>query len=127
MRSSNSRVKCSPAVGAAELAGVHGLIALGVLELFLDVRRQGHLAQALKHLEEYALIVETDYAVAALGDALDLGGELAAAEAQLHAGLGLASGTGQALPASLSQISQEQHFDGAAAFAGAEQPRGQDA
>ncbi len=47
---SSSGVKCRPAVGAAaEPASscVHGLVALGVVGSFVDVRRKGHLPRGL--------------------------------------------------------------------------------
>ena len=71
--------------GAAQLAGVHGLVALPVLQLRLDIRRQRHTSQALQHFEEYAVVLELDNAVSTLRDLKDLGFELAAAPtAGLH-------------------------------------------
>ena len=57
MRSSNSRSKCRPAVGAANCAvaaGVHGLIAFGVCRgcLPADIGRQGHFADAFEHARD---------------------------------------------------------------------------
>ena len=113
--------------GAAQLLGVDGLVALTVLEFGLDIRRERHFAQALEHLEEDAVILELDYPVAAFGDLDDLGLELAVAEHQLGARLGLAARAGQALPAPAAEVAQQQHLDSAAGFTRAEQPRGQDA
>ena len=49
----------------AVLARIHRLIARGVLQLFVYVRRQRHLAQRVQQFLEHALILEPDRAHAA--------------------------------------------------------------
>ena len=45
--------------------GVHRLVSLLILQLLLDIGRQGHFAETLQHLKEYPLIGEPHQAVAA--------------------------------------------------------------
>ena len=109
--------------GAAQLAGVHGLVALPVLQLRLDIRRQRHTSQALQHFEEYAVVLELDNAVSTLRDLKNFGFELAAAEDEARAGLGLASGAGHALPAPAAEVAQKQDFHRPAGLPSAHETR----
>ena len=45
--------------------GVHRLVSLLILQLLLDIGRQGHFAETLQHLKEYPLIGEPHQSVAA--------------------------------------------------------------
>ena len=108
---------------AAELAGINRLIALLILQLRLDIRRQRHFAQPLKHLQEDAVIVKL-HDLVAVGDCVDdRGGQLPVAKRERSAGLGLAARAGQALPLAVAEVAQQQHFDCTAGAAVAEQAR----
>ena len=109
--------------GAAELAGINRLIALLILQLRLDIRRQRHFAQPLKHLQEDAVIVKL-HDLVAVGDCVDdRGGQLPVAKRERSAGLGLAARAGQALPLAVAEVAQQQHFDCTARTPVAEQAR----
>ena len=56
--------------GAAELAGINRLIALLILQLRLDIRRQRHFSQPLEHLQKDAVIVKL-HDLVAVGDRVD--------------------------------------------------------
>ena len=97
--------------GAAKLAGIDRLVALLILQLCLDVRRQRHFAQPLEHLQKDAVIVKL-YDLVAVGDRIDdRGGELPVAKRERGAGLGLAARPGQALPLAVAKVAQQQHLD----------------
>ena len=109
--------------GAAKLAGIDRLVALLILQLCLDVRRQRHFAQPLEHLQKDAVIVKL-YDLVAVGDRIDdRGGELPVAKRERSAGLGLAARPGQALPLAVAKVAQQQHLDRTAGAAVAEQAR----
>ena len=71
---------CRRRGGAALLTRIDGLIARLVLELFMDIGRQGHLAQLVKYFLKHALVVESDPAAAVLNVADDLRAQEAAAK-----------------------------------------------
>ena len=81
----------------ARLAAVDRLIALGVLELLVDIRGEGHIADAGEDVLKRALIEEADDALTRLGDGEDFEGELIG-EVQLCAGAALAAGAHEDLP-----------------------------
>ena len=96
---------------AAELTGIDRLVALLILKLRLDIRRQRHFAQPLEHLKENALIVKL-HDLVAIGDRIDdRGSQFPVTERQRSAGLCLASRPGQALPFSVTEVAQQQHLD----------------
>ena len=95
--------------GAAHHLGVHGLIALTVLQLLLDIGWQRHFAQAIQRLQKDALVFEAHQAVAAGQFLRDLGSQLTVTEGELCA---LAH---QALPGLVAPVDQQQHLAGAAA------------
>ena len=99
--------------GGAGHPGVYRLVPLPVLELRLDIGRQGHPAQALQHLQEDALVGEADQAVAPLRLAHDLRRQLSA-EGDPSAGAQLLSGTDQALPGVLPPVDEQQDLAGPA-------------
>ena len=100
---------------AAQDLGVDGLIPLLVLQLLLDIGRQGHFAQVLQHLQEDALVVEAHHPVA-VGQLLHhLGGQFPVAEAQLRPCTHLPARAHQALPGLVAPVDQQQHLAGAAA------------
>ena len=110
----------------SHLTGVHRLIALRVLKLRLDVRRQRHLAKLLQQLQENALIVKPDQPVAALQSLGDLGGEESVAEGELCSRLHLLAWPDQALPCLVSLIIEEQYLRRTSAgLPVAQQPGGQ--
>ena len=112
--------------GGAHLPGVDGLVPLRVVELGLDIGRQGHFAQLLQLLQKDALIVKADQPVAPLQHLSDLGGELALAEGYLGTGLHLAAGPHQALPGLVAPVDEQQHLHGTAAgLPVADEPGGQ--
>ena len=108
--------------GAADFPGIDGLIPLAVLQLLLDIGRQRHFAQPLQHLQEDALIIKADDAVAALRHALHGSLQFPVAEKDLRAGLGLSSGAAETFPAALPQIPQQHQLHAAAGGPGADQP-----
>ena len=111
--------------GAAQLLGVHGLIALRVLKLRLYVGRQRHFAKALQHFEENALVMEADYPVPALGHAFHRSRKLTVAKGQLRAGLRLSARTAQAFPAAVPKVAQQHQLHAAAGESAADKSRGQ--
>ena len=107
--------------------GIDGLIALAVLQLFLDIRRQRHFTEPFKNLEENTRIVELHKLVAVLFLSDDGRGQLAVAEGQLCAGVRLAARLGQAFPDAIALILEKQDLDGSAGRdTVAKQPRRQD-
>ena len=114
--------------GAAVHLGVDGLVARLVFQLFVDIRRQGHLAEAVEHILKHALVEEAHGAPAVLADGQDFRDELAVAEHEARAGLGLFAGLEDDLPIRQVQPTQEQELNRAAgAFLHAVQARGDDA
>ena len=95
--------------------GVHRLIAFLILQLLLDVRRQGHLAQPLQHLQKDALIFEPHQPVAVRQLLHDLCRQLSVAEGHPCALPQLLSRTDKALPHVVAPIDEQQNFAGAAA------------
>ena len=83
-----------------------------VLQLLLDVRRQGHFPKALQRFQKNTLVVEPDQAVAAFHFAHHLCGERAVAKAYLRTGVQLLARTNQALPHFLAPVDQQQHLAG---------------
>ena len=95
----------------ARCFGVNRLVAFGIIQLFLDIRRQRHGAELVEDFQENALIVETDQAVAVRLNSLDGCGQQAVTEGQLYAGAGLFARTRQALPQTVALVGQQQHLD----------------
>ena len=108
--------------GAADFPGIDGLVPLAVLQLLLDVGRQRHFTQPLQHLQEDALIIKADDAVAALRHALHGGLQFSIAEKDLRAGPGLPARAAEAFPAALPQVPQQHQLHAAAGGPGADQP-----
>ena len=95
--------------GAVDL-GIDGLIPLRVLELLLDVGRQGHFPQALQHLQEDALVVEANQLVAVLQSLLHRGRQGPVAKGEGGPLLGLAARLRQALPEAVALVPEQQHL-----------------
>ena len=113
---------------AAVHLGIDGLVARLIFQFFVDIRRQGHLAEAVEHILEHALIEEAHGAPAVFADGQDFGDELAVAEHEARAGLGLFAGLENDFPIGEVETAEEQKFDCAArAFLHAVQARGDDA
>ena len=112
--------------GGAHLPGVDGLVPLRVLELRLDIGGQRHPAQALQQLQENAVVVEADQAVASLADLQDLGGEKPVSEGEPGPLSKLLSRPDQALPDLIAPVYQQQDlYRAAAGLPVAQQPGGQ--
>ena len=92
--------------------GVHRLIALLILQLLLDVRRQGHLAQSFQHLQEDPFIREL-YQPVAIGQLVHhLRRQFTAAENDLCALPQLLPRTDKALPHIVAPVDKQQNFAG---------------
>ena len=111
--------------GGADCPAVHGLVPFLILQLRLDVGRQGHLAQALQDLQEDPLIVEFHHPVAVLLNRRNRGGQLTVAEDDLVAQLHLPARLAQALPFLIAKIPQQKHLHGTAGGPVAQEPGGQ--
>ena len=88
--------------------GVHRLVALLVLELLLNIRRQRHFTQALQNLQKNSLIMKLHHPVSVLLHLGHRGGEGSISEAHRLALLHFPARLHQALPGSASQIPQQQ-------------------
>ena len=112
------RRKVQPRRGRCRRAvdlGVHRLIALLILQLLLDVRRQGHLAKPLQHLQEDPFIREL-YQPVAVGQLVHhLRRQFTAAENDLCALPQLLPRTDKALPHIVAPVDKQQNFAGSAA------------
>ena len=97
--------------GAAVYLGIDRLIAGLVLQLLVDVRRQRHLAQAVEHILKHALILKAHGAPAVLSHRQHLGPQLALAEHEARAGLGLFAGLEDDLPVGEVQPAQQQELN----------------
>ena len=95
--------------------GVAYSVAFLILQLLLDVRRQGHLAQPLQHLQKDALIFEPHQPVAVRQLLHDLCRQLSVAEGHPCALPQLLSRTHKALPHVVAPVDKQQNFAGAAA------------
>ena len=113
--------------GGAVVAGVDGLVAVAVLQLFVDVGRQGHLAQLVQHRLQRALADKLDDAAARVGRLQHARHQLAAAEGHFRAGLEPPPRAHQRLPLLGAELLEQQHLRRAAAGALADEPRGDDA
>ena len=114
--------------GGAWLLRVDRLIALAVLQLFLDIGRQRHFAEPVEHLHEDAVEEKTDEAVPVGELRHDLGGQLAAAEADSGARTQLFPGTHETFPIFFAALRQQKDLaDAAAGEAIADQSGGQHA
>ena len=91
------------------------MIPLPVLQLLLDVGRQGHLPQTFQHLQEDPLVFKAHQTVSALQLCCHLGSELTVAKCEPGARLHLPSRPHQTLPGLLSPVDEQQHLTGAAA------------
>ena len=91
--------------------GVNRLVALGVVQLFLDIRRQRHRTELIQNFQENALVMEADQAIAVRLNLFDRRGQQAVAKGQLHALACLAPRAGQAFPQAVALIGQQQHLD----------------
>ena len=113
---------CGGSRSGAGLPGIHRLVPLLVLELCLDVRRQGHFPQVLQNLQKDSLIMEPDNPVAVLLDFLHRSGQLAVSEDDLLAGAELLSGLCQTFPLLIPQIPQQKQLYSASCGAVAQKP-----
>ena len=116
MRSRSSGVEVQSRRGRrrrARLLAVHRLIAVGILQLFVDIGRQGHGARAGKDVLERPLIGEADDALARLGDGDHFEGELVV-DGELCPGAALPAGAHEHLPLVEVEALQKQHLGGAA-------------
>ena len=95
--------------------GVDSLVALLVLQLLLDVRRQRHFAEPLEHLKEDAIVIEAHQTVAVRQDLGDLRRQLAVAEAHPRTLAQVLARTYKALPHLIALVLQQQHLAGSAA------------
>ena len=100
--------------GAAEFLRVNGLIAFGVLQLLLDIRRKRHFAQAFENFEEYTLVAELDYPISAQRHFLNYCCQLAVSEYKLLPWFGFPTRTAQALPAVIAEILEQNKLNCAA-------------
>ena len=112
------RRKVQPRRGRCRRAvdlGVHRLIAFLILQLLLDVRRQGHLAQSFQYLQEYPFIREL-YQPVAVGQLVHhLRRQLSVAEGHPRALPKLLPRTDKALPHIVAPVDKQQNFAGPAA------------
>ena len=98
--------------GRAGGFGIHGLIALGVVQLFLDVGRQRHRAKLFEDFQENAVVVEPEKAVAVRRvHRFHRCGQQAAPKRQFHALAGLFARAGQAFPEAAAMVGQQQDFN----------------
>ena len=112
------RRKVQPRRGRCRRAvdlGVHRLIAFLILQLFLDIRRQGHLAQPLQHLQKDALIFEPHQPVAVGQLVHHLRRQLSVTEGHPRALPQLLPRTDKALPHIVAPVDKQQNFAGSAA------------
>ena len=88
--------------GGSLMARVHGLIPLGIFQMFCDVGRQGHGAQLMQCLvysfANGAVYTETDHAASALDNVFHLGRQKSFAEGQNISHLCPFAGAGQCFP-----------------------------
>ena len=98
----------------AEFLRVNGLIAFGVLQLLLDIRRKRHFAQAFENFEEYTLVAELDYPISAQRHFLNYCCQLAVSEYKLLPWFGFPTRTAQALPAVIAEILEQNKLNCAA-------------
>ena len=112
--------------GGPVLFRVHRLVAVPVLQFFMDIRRQGHLPQPVQDLLENAVIEEADGAAASfLHVSKDFTGEEPIAEGAAGSRLQPAAGADQRFPIRGVDPAQEQHLHGhAGILLNAEQARG---
>ena len=103
---------CGGGGGGAVDLGVYRLIAFSVGQLLLDIGRQGHLAQALQHLQEDALIMEPDQLIARIQGVHNRGRQGAISKGQLRTGLGLSARFGQAFPDAVSLVLEQKNLHG---------------
>ena len=97
--------------GRAVGSGIDGLIALGVLQLLMDIGRQRHLTEALENLQENALVVEL-YQLVAVVHLADHGcGQLVVTERQLGSGVRFSAGLCETFPDAVALVAQQQHLD----------------
>ena len=88
--------------------GVHRLIPLAVLQLLLDVRRQGHFAKPLQYLQEDALVLKPHQPVAVRQLIHDLRRQLPVAEGYPCALPQLLAGPHQAFPNIVALVDEQQ-------------------
>ena len=94
--------------------GIYGLVALAVLQFFLDIGRQRHLAQTVEHLQEDTFVAEFHQTVAAGQLLHHFTHQFAVAKGNFGAYAHLLTGAHQTLPDVVPAVDQQQHFAGAA-------------
>ena len=110
--------------GAALLPGVHRLVALTILQFFVDVGRQRHLAQLVQRSLHRALAGEVHDAPAVLLHLRDGRHKTSAAEEHLRARAQLLARAHDGLPLLRRKLLQKQDLAGPAAGTLADQSRG---
>ena len=100
--------------GAAELAGIDGLIALAVVQLRLDVRGKRHFAETVEDFQKYAVIKEADTPVSVGQDGLDAGAQLVFSEENLRTLTQMLSRAAEAFPAVIPEIAEQNQLADAA-------------
>ena len=66
---------CGRGCSRTHLFGIDSLIPLGITEFFLDIGRQGHLAESLQDLQKDPVIIKADQTVPPLQCLHDFSGE----------------------------------------------------
>ena len=105
----------------SKLTRINGLITLRVLKLFFYIGRQRHFAELFEFFNKYALKVEFDDPVSALGNIHHRCRKLAVTECKLCSGLSLSSRPAEAFPASVAKIAQQHKLNKSAAETGSDQ------
>ena len=98
----------------ADYLRVYRLISLPVLELFLNVRRQGHFPQPVQHLQKDPLIVKLYQPVSALQNLGHFRCQLSVTEAEPGSPAQMLPGPNQAFPGLITPVNKQQHLAGAA-------------
>ena len=112
--------------GGAVLFRIDGLVPVAVFQLFMDIRRKGHLAQTVEDLLKDAVVDKADGASADfLHIAEDLAGQEPVPENTAGSGLQPAAGADQGFPLGGAEAPEEQDFHrDAGILLDAEQARG---
>ena len=103
---------------AAFIFCINRLIAVLILQVMGDIRRQRHLAKAVKHFLENTLIMELHQPVSVLHDLENRCGQTSVAERHLRAGLQLFAGPHQRLPDIARAALEKENFDRGTLFCG---------
>jgi len=98
--------------GAAVMACIHGLIAVSILQLLMDIGRQGHDAKAIQNLLKDAVVVEFHTAHAVFQMVHHLAFQFPIAKDNAGTVLQTAAGAHQCLPHVVAFAGQKQHLAG---------------